>query len=34
MVMSSHKLIRIYADTSVFGGVFDEEFETASKVFL
>ena len=34
MVMSSRKLIRIYADTSVFGGVFDEEFEAASKAFF
>ena len=25
------KLTRVYADTSVFGGVFDEDFETASK---
>jgi len=28
------KIIRVYADTSVFGGVFDEEFEQASKVFF
>jgi hypothetical protein len=28
------KIMRIYADTSVFGGVFDEEFCTASKVFF
>lgn len=34
MVMSSQKLIRIYADTSVFGGVFDEEFEWASNTFF
>jgi predicted nucleic acid-binding protein len=26
--------IRVYADTSVFGGVFDEEFETASRAFF
>jgi hypothetical protein len=26
--------IRIYVDTSVFGGVFDKEFAEASKVFL
>jgi len=32
--MSKSKLTRVYADTSVFGGVFDEEFETASKVFF
>jgi hypothetical protein len=24
----------VYADTSVFGGVFDEEFTTASRVFF
>jgi predicted nucleic acid-binding protein len=28
------KLIRVYADTSVFGGVFDEEFEKSSNVFF
>ncbi|MCD6394224.1 MAG: type II toxin-antitoxin system VapC family toxin [Planctomycetes bacterium] len=27
-------MTRVYADTSVFGGVFDEEFETASKVLF
>lgn len=26
--------IRAYADTSVFGGVFDEEFEVSSRVFF
>jgi len=26
--------IRVYADTSVFGGVFDEEFDAASKRFF
>ena len=26
--------LRVYADTSVFGGVFDEEFEEASRVFF
>jgi hypothetical protein len=26
--------IRVYADTSVFGGVFDEIFETASRAFF
>lgn len=26
--------IRVYADTSVFGGVFDEEFQQASRVFF
>ncbi len=25
------KVLRVYADTSVFGGCFDEEFETASR---
>ena len=28
------RLLRIYADTSVFGGVFDEEFEAPSKAFF
>jgi len=32
--ISKSKLIRVYADTSVFGGMFDEEFETASKVLF
>jgi len=32
--ISKTKLIRVYADTSVFGGVFDEEFKTASKAFF
>jgi len=27
-------VIRVYADTSVFGGAFDEEFQAASKVFF
>ena len=26
--------LRVYADTSVFGGAFDEEFEDASKMFF
>ena len=26
--------LRVYADTSVFGGVFDEEFEDASRAFF
>jgi predicted nucleic acid-binding protein len=26
--------IRVYADTSVFGGVFDEEFESPSRIFF
>lgn len=33
--MGKHKtLVRAYADTSVFGGVFDEEFEKPSKKFF
>jgi predicted nucleic acid-binding protein len=33
--MGKHKiLISAYADTSVFGGVFDEEFEKPSKLFF
>jgi hypothetical protein len=32
--ISKFKSTRVYADTSVFGGMFDEEFETASKVFF
>ena len=28
------KLPRVYADTSVFGGVFDEEFDVASERFV
>ena len=32
--ISKSKMNRVYADTSVFGGIFDEEFETASKVFF
>ena len=27
-------VIRVYADTSVFGGAFDEEFQVASKTFF
>ena len=27
-------VIRVYADTSVFGGAFDEEFQTASRAFF
>ncbi len=27
-------VIRVYADTSVFGGAFDEEFQTASRTFF
>lgn len=32
--MARHQTIRIYADTSVFGGVFDEEFKIPSKAFF
>ncbi len=28
------KKFRVYVDTSVFGGVFDEEFRDASKIFF
>ncbi len=28
------RLIRVYADTSVFGGAYDEEFDTASLAFF
>ncbi len=28
------KPMRVYADTSVFGGVFDEEFATPSRAFF
>ena len=30
----SGKIIRLYADTSVFGGVFDKEFENTSRIFF
>ncbi|KPL10561.1 hypothetical protein AMJ85_05525 [candidate division BRC1 bacterium SM23_51] len=30
----ARKRIRVYADTSVFGGVFDEEFAKASRIFF
>lgn len=33
--MGKHKIhVRAYADTSVFGGIFDEEFEKPSKKFF
>jgi len=32
--MTEKRTIRTYADTSVFGGVFDEEFAAASKAFF
>lgn len=28
------RILKVYADTSVYGGVFDEEFEEASKLFF
>lgn len=28
------KIFRVYADTSVFGGVFDDDFDEASKTFF
>lgn len=34
MAVIKKKQIRVYVDTSVFGGVFDEEFERASKQFF
>ncbi len=30
----AHQPIRVYADTSVYGGVFDEEFATPSRAFF
>src|SRR4030042_561134 len=33
-MVESTKRIRVYADTSVFGGVFDEEFQEPSKAFF
>jgi hypothetical protein len=32
--MGMRKIISIYADTSVFGGVFDDEFREPSKAFV
>ena len=32
--MTDRTVYRVYADTSVFGGVFDDEFERPSKVFF
>lgn len=29
-----HRPVRVYADTSVFGGMFDVEFADASKIFF
>lgn len=33
-MIDKEKNIRVYADTSVFGGVFDEEFDRASEAFF
>src|SRR3989339_476370 len=33
-VMKRRKRVRVYVDTSVFGGVFDAEFSRASKQFF
>jgi len=32
-MMTLKRLLRVYADTSVFGGCFDEEFKTESVRF-
>ena len=32
--MTDRTVVRVYADTSVFGGVFDDEFERPSKAFF
>jgi len=32
--MKKHEPIRVYIDTSVFGGVFDPEFDRVSKRFF
>jgi hypothetical protein len=32
--MVKQRDIKVYADTSVFGGVFDSEFQEASKIFF
>lgn len=34
MFSGRKKQIRVYADTSVFGGIFDKEFDAASKSFF
>jgi predicted nucleic acid-binding protein len=34
MAMTSTQKSKVYADTSVFGGVFDEEFERPSRAFF
>jgi len=30
----ARKILKVYADTSVFGGVFDDDFDKASKTFF
>ncbi len=32
--MRKRDIVRVYADTSVFGGVYDEQFDTASIIFF
>ncbi len=32
--MEPRRTISVYADTSVFGGVFDDEFKEPSKAFI
>ena len=32
--METRRTMSVYADTSVFGGVFDDEFREPSKVFI
>lgn len=34
MLVSSSNPVRVYADTSVYGGVFDSEFGSASRLFF
>ena len=34
MTLISTQPIRVYADTSVYGGVFDDEFAKASRAFF
>ena len=34
VIVDTHQPIRVYADTSVYGGVFDEEFSGASRRFF
>jgi hypothetical protein len=34
MTLTATRPIRVYADTSVYGGVFDEEFSVTSTAFF